>query len=559
MKSIRFICLVLRLHKFTGSRLLSFILLLVFLGFSGCSYYKVKKTPLNTPPEIQIKKLEPEERYVIIHSGNQMMHLNEVTVDDDKKELKGKLTAINERHNLPQPQNNKTYRYKRGSKDPLNEVHFYTSQDLNFTLGDEVSIPFSEMDSVSVNNPNTGKSVINVVGTTVAVMAVAVAIVALTKSSCPFIYVKDGREYVFQGELYPGAITPNIQRDDYLPMPRLNTADEEYIIKVTNELYEIQHTDLLQLIVLEHPEDVQVLLDKKGKPHSFSQIQAPEKATYDDLNEALPVLLEQDSKSFLFDSGSGTADGSRSLILEFAKPAGAKQAKLFLTAKNSFWLDYTFGKFNEQFGYYYNTFQKDQLEMPGEESKQWAVDQNIPLSVYLKTNDGWDLVEQVITVGPLAFRDMVVPIDLTGDMQENVVLKLETGFMFWEIDRAGIDFSENVPLKEVVLEPSFAVDENGQDVTDLLTKTDGKYLTQPEIGNEVTVIFKHERGNDNLSSTAFLKNRGYYTYIRDYKGIPNFAKLEKFREKGRFSLFSEEQYQKFIDEEMLDLALTYGN
>lgn len=557
MKSIRLIYLALRLHKFTGSRLLSLILLFGFLG--SCSYYKVKKTPLNTPSEIEIKKLEPEERYVIIHSGQQMMHLNKVTVDDDTKELKGELTALNSRHNLPRPENKKTYKYKRGSTDPLNEVHFYTSENLDFSLGDEVSIPFSKLDSVSVNNPNTGKSVLNVVGTTVAVMAVAIAVVALTKSSCPFVYVKNGREYLFQGELYPGAITPNIQRDDYLPMPRLNTAGDEYIIKVTNELYEIQHTDLLQIIVLEHSEDVTVLLDKNGKPHSFSQIEAPEKATYDDLSFALPELLQKDSKSFLFDSEEKTPDGSRSLIMEFAKPAGVNQAKLFLSAKNSFWLDYTFGKFNEQFGFYYNTFQKNQLKMPGEESKQWAVDQNIPLSVYLKTNDGWELVEQINTVGPLNFRDMVVSINLSGHQQENVVLKLQTGFMFWEIDRAGIDFSANIPLKEIVLEPSFAIDENGENVTDLLKKTDGKYLTQPEVGNEVTVIFKNERVKDSQSSTAFLKNRGYYTYIRDYKGIPNFAKLEKFKEKGRFSLFSEEQYKKFINEEMFELALTYGN
>lgn len=559
MKTARFIFQAQRPHDFKKRKLYSFLLLVLFLSISGCSYYKVKKTSLSGASGMQIENLKPEERYVILHSGNQTVHLNQVTVDDDKKELKGILATINSEHSRERPKDKKTYRYRKSEREPLNEVHFYTRQNLNFTMGEEVNVPFTMLDSVSVNNANTGRSVINVVGATVAVLAVAIIVVALTKSSCPFIYVKDGREFVFQGELYPGAITPNIQRDDYLPLPQIAASGDEYIVKVTNELLEIQYTDLLQLIVLEHPENVKVLLDQKGKAYSFSQIEAPKKAFSDRFSVELSNLLQEDGKSFLFDSETKTPDGSRSITMEFEKPAGVKQAKLFLTAKNSFWLDYTFGKFNEKFGLYYNTFQKKQLETPGEESSQWAVDQNIPLSVYIQTNGEWKLIERITTVGPLAFRDIVVPIDLEDPPQEKIVLKLETGFMFWEIDRAGIDFSENIPMKEIVIEPSFAVDEKGGIVTDLLRKTDGEYLIQPEAGNEVIVSFKYKPNNSEGETTAFLKNRGYYTYIRDYKGIPDFAELQEFKKSGKFSRFSEEQYKKFIGEDMFDLALTHGN
>ncbi|MCM4159931.1 hypothetical protein DHB64_08515 [Antarcticibacterium sp. W02-3] len=532
---------------------------MLFLGFCGCSYYKVNKSELQEPPGPQIEKLEPEDRYVILHSGSQMVHLNKVTVDDDKKELKGVLANIGADHKFERPVNRKSYRYRPTKENPLNEVHFYTSENLNFRVGEEVSIPFSMFDSISVNKPNAGRSIVNAAGSAVAVFAVAIVVVALTKSSCPFIYVKDGNEYVFRGELYPGAITPNIQRDDYIPLPQFDPSGDEYMIKVTNELLEIQYTDLLQLIVLEHPGDVKVLLDQKGNAHSFSKIEAPKRAISDRFSTSLPELLQQDGKSFLFDSSVETANGSRSITLEFAKPSEAKQAKLFLTAKNSYWLDYTFGKFNEQFGVYYNTFQKKQLKTAGEESTQWSKDQNIPLSVYLRTGGEWKLVEQIPTIGPLAFRDLVVPIDLGNFKEEKVVLKLETGFIFWEIDRAGMDFSENIQMTEVVLEPSFAIDEKGEDVTELLRKADQQYLIQPEVGNEVIVSFKYKPENHTGSATAFLKNRGYYTYIRDYKGLPQFAELQKFKESGRFSRFSEEQYRKFLEEDMFDFALTYAN
>jgi hypothetical protein len=559
MKTPGFIFQVLRPLDFKRRRFQSILLLVLFLGFCGCSYYKVNKSPLQEPPDTQIEKLKPEEKYVILHSAGDIMHLNRVKIDDDKKELIGVLAPINSEHRSIRPRNKKTYRYNSSEKDPLNEVHFYTSENLNFRVGEEVSIPFSILDSVSVNKPNVLKSIVNVAGVAVGALAVTFVIVALTKSSCPFIYVKDGNEYVFHGELYPGAITPNIQRDDYIPLPTFIPSGDDYIIKVTNELLEIQYTDLLQLIVLEHPEDVKVLLDKEGKAHSLSQIEAPIKAFSDQFSVELSTVFLRDNKSFLFDSNIKTRDGSRSLTMEFEKPSEAKLAKLFLNAKNSYWLDYTFGKFNEQFGVYYNTFQKNQLKTPGEESAQWTVDQNIPLSVYIKTKGEWKLVEQIQTVGPLAFRDLVVPIDLGDIKEEKVVLKLETGFMFWEIDRAGMDFSENIQMTEVVLEPSFAIDEKGEDVTELLRKTDQQYLIQPEVGNEVIVSFKYKPKNHTGSATAFLKNRGYYTYIRDYKGLPKFAELQKFKESGRFSRFSEEQYRKFLEEDLFDIALTYAN
>ena len=559
MRVFRSIFTAVGFRNVNRTRLQSLIVFLLFFGIIGCSYYKVKKTPLEDPANAKIEQLRPEERYVILHSGGEIAHLNRVKIDGDKNELIGVLTPINSEHRSIRPQNRRTYRYNSGEKDPLNEVHFYTGKDLDLRMGEEVRVPFSILDSVSVNKPNVARSVLEVAGITVGALAVVFVVALLTKSSCPFIYVKDGEKYVFRGELYPGAITPNIQRDDYLPLPGFVPSGSDYIIKVTNELKEIQYTDLLELVVLEHPLNIKVLLDQNGNTHSLSNIEAPKKAFTGRFSADLSGVLQQDMKAILFDSEEETPTGARSLTMEFTKPAGAKQAKLFLTAKNSFWLDYSFGRFNEKFGSYYNSFQKQQLKTPAEESRQWAIDQNIPLSVYVRTNGEWKLVERITTVGPLAFRDLVVPIDLEDLPQEKLVIRLETGFMFWEIDRAGIDFSENIKLKEVVIKPSFAVDEKGKEVTDLLKKTDRKYLIQPEVGNEVTVSFNYKAEDPTVGTTAFLKNRGYYTYIRDYSGIPDLVELKKFKEKGRFSQFAEEQYKKFIGEEMLDIALTYGN
>jgi len=267
----------------------------------------------------------------------------------------------------------------------------------------------------------------------------------------------------------------------------------------------------------------------------------------DNLNVDNVPALNKDDNSYLFNSDIIKSSSIRNIELEFKNPQYSKNAKLFLTLKNSMWLDYVFGKFNEQFGSYYNQFQKDQQESTKEKSTKWMNDQNIPLSVYLKTKTGWKLVDRINTVGPMATRDIAVPIDLTSDLDENVVIKLETGFMFWEVDYVGIDFTEDLPLTINYINPNEAIDGTNNNVTNLLSKADQNYFVQPNIGDEVVVKFKISELKTDLSRTFYLKNRGYYNYIRNYDSEPNFQKLKLFREPSAFTDFSKYEYEVLMD------------
>lgn len=149
----------------------------------------------------------------------------------------------------------------------------------------------------------------------------------------------------------------------------------------------------------------------------------------------------------------------------------------------------------------------------------------------------------------MATRDIAVPINISKVIGEEVVIKLETGFMFWELDYAGIDFTENVALDINYINPSEAIDGNNVNVTNLLSAADNNYFVQPNVGDEVVVHFKTSINNPNLKRTFFLKNRGYYNYIRDYKGEPNFQKLKLFREAGAFTEFSKLEYEVIMDYE----------
>jgi hypothetical protein len=154
----------------------------------------------------------------------------------------------------------------------------------------------------------------------------------------------------------------------------------------------------------------------------------------------------------------------------------------------------------------------------------------------------------------MAMRDIVVPIELDKVVGNKLQVKLETGFMFWEVDYVGVDFTENVELQTEYINPSEAIDQYGNNVTKLLTEADQKYFAQPEIGDEVVVHFPVKEPKGDLSQSYFLKNRGYYNYIRDYKGIPDIENLKSFREDNKFTKFSEKAYFDFVNFDLNTLS-----
>ena len=71
--------------------------------------------------------------------------------------------------------------------------------------------------------------------------------------------------------------------------------------ELINELKEIQHTDMIELIVVNHEKDSKVLIDKKGVPHVFSDIQSPVKVLLDNNSNQLEPAVEKDGMHYKFD------------------------------------------------------------------------------------------------------------------------------------------------------------------------------------------------------------------------------------------------------------------
>lgn len=531
----------------------TYFIVAAFLNLTiGCSYYKVRTLPSKADNFSSAYKYTSEKpkKYVILHFEGGEVNLDKIVLDDVKKEITAIPNGIDNSHLLyPLKKGKTSARFDRSKSKKHYEIHFYTDKNIDVTP-DVITIPFSDISKVEVYELNHGRIGLSATGITLASLALVVILILLIKSSCPYVYIKNGDSYVFTGELYPGAILPSLERTDYLLLPEFNPDNGEYVLKITNELLEVQYTDLAELIIIEHPENSEVLLDQKGAIQCISNPVTPQDVRSNNTPSDPKPALHKDDNSYLFDKKLSESK-SNEMIFSF-KNTNSTQKKLVLRAKNSLWFDYLYGKFNEQFGSYYNTFQKQQRKMAADKVLKWRDEQHIPLSVYVKSKGEWKLIEKINPTGPMAFRDLVVPMNNIETDSETIEIKLETGYMFWEVDYVALDQTSNPELNISELKPHSAIDENGKDVTNLLTSEDKKYLIQPKPDNVVVVRYNAPTPKKGMKQTVYLKNRGYYEYIRNYTGNPDFAKLKTFRNPGKLSDYSEEEFLRITTSKNLN-------
>jgi hypothetical protein len=533
----------------------SILLVTLFLGFfPGCMfYYKVKTVNKVTAQEI--KKYDSLNKYLILHQGDSAWHIEKSGISDNK--LSGELAFLPGQHLLyksTDPKGGNRYLNTRRHDEScvLDEVHLYLYDSLvpRLHAGDSIRLALPAIKKAEVYKKAKGRTtaswVVPAVGVPILVIG-GIAAIAVASGSCPFIYLSDGDSYSFIGEIYGGAIYPSMERDDYLLLPGFKAVDNQFKLKIVNNLKEHQFTNLADLLVISHPENSSVYLDKYGCVQTTTDEQVPLSATSLNNNDCLDLVKENDNDFFRFNDYNSKTSVNQ-VILTFENKNGADTGKLIVNAMNSLWADYAFEKFNELFGSYYSRWDEKQKQVPREKQIKRSLDQDIPLSVYLETNQGWEFVDYFPVVGAAAARDMVMAIDLTKVKSKNVRIKLVTGFMFWEIGLAVMDFTDNVPVQTMLIKPSDAIDEKGHDVLPNLYNDDDLRLEQLTIGNEAVVTYDVPQytfpADINKKKTICLHSKGYYEKIADYKGKTNWAHLMTLKHPHSFSDFSLKEYEK---------------
>ena len=297
----------------------------------------------------------------------------------------------------------------------------------------------------------------------------------------------DGSSSDFIGEIYSGAIYPSLERNDYLLLPEAKRGQKEYKIKMTNEMHEIQNTNLIELNVFDHPAGTRVFVDKYGNYQTTGKLQVPVEATNLNGENIMEIIKDKDTLSYLGNKPGKDTKLKDGIILKFKRPDNSASAKLLVNTKSSFWLDYVFTRFHELFRKEYDCWVDKQQKISTKKMKNWMLEQNIPLSVFIEKNGKWHFVDYYNIVGPMAAKEDIMSFDISDIHTDYIKIKLEYGTLFWEVDYAAIDYTKNIPVTQRTAQFESAIDNNEKDVKNLITASDLLYYVMPEVGDAVNM------------------------------------------------------------------------
>jgi hypothetical protein len=497
-------------------------LLLLFFSI-GCVSQSKRTIPLDESRPVN-------DKFVILHWEDNEFQITDISLDD--KQL----------HAVLHP----PAKYYAEAQ----ELHIFV--DSTFVppevLPENITLNFSAISRVEIHEVDVGKTVTKTVWATIGCLGCSIGLVflvaLLTKNSCPFVYVFNGESFEFTGEIYSGSIHPPLERHDYLPLPNLVPIEDAYQIKISNEIHEIQHTNLAELLIFDHPVGVDVLVDKYGIPHTLSDLQGPLTALNVKNEDISDQIAGIDSLIYIGEMIQEEDSPMETIILSFPRPVGTDQAKLVVNGKNSFWLDYLYGQFYELFGDRYNDWSEDRKDASESKMRKWSLDQGIPLSVYIEKDGQWEFADYFHVAGPMALKKDVLSLDISDVETANLNIKLEFGYFFWEIDYLAIDYSRDLEVQQSVVSLIKAIDQKGGDVADLLNSDDDNYYTQSEIGDFTILKFTTPDLSADSKRTMVLHSKGHYEIIRNPEGKPDVGLLSSFKNPGRFAEFSKQRFLK---------------
>ena len=519
--------------------------LIFFIGvaiLTGCFQHYFRTHTQNTADAATIKKLMNLNKYFIIHFNNRIGGLEKLTVSNDK--LEGDLVPLPVEHSAyTDPNTDGPNRVKRVDKPTtLTEVHFYINEEIK---PDEknISIPFSSLARIDVYefDPKTTSTnhILSWIGVSLGSLYALTTIAFLIACNCPQVYVDNGNGYEFISGVYSGAVYSSMERTDYLPLPMMK-ADKTFKLKIANVKNEEQYINRMQLMQVSHRPGIEVLADRHGSVFTYNNPEAPVAAVINNTVDIKKQLAVKDNESYTFDSDEGEK-GFSSTILTFKKPGNAKKAKLIVHGGNSLWSGYLYHSFAQMFGEKYDAWRMQKDKSDPKEMEQWQKDQSLPLMVYVEKNGHWELADYFAHTGNTATRDMIMELDVTNTGNDQLRIKLETVYQFWNIDFAGIDYSENEPSVISFINASAAVKSGNQDQKNALKEADNSYCHLLD-DEEISLEFVMPDMVDKNSNSFFLISTGYYHNVQKYGGAADLKTLNQFKEKGSFDSYSRQKF-----------------
>ncbi len=443
----------------------------------------------------------------------QRLAVSALNIKDLPKETIVGLTTLNggdvEFDSVPYPSGKS--KGKKGGFFEDNAVH-------GIVKGADYNLPLDQVQRVWVmrRDVSTGRTValVGVLGVTAVAVAVGISNANRPKvtntGGCPFVYSWDGHQFVFDAELFGGAVARGLQREDYSELPHLHAYNGTYRVLVNDELAETDYTDRLELLSVDHRTGTGVGIDDSGKLYSLSSPQIPLSARDESGADLLPWLASVDRR--IWETPPASTPGGQlrhEIHLTFSKPVDAVTAKLLVHAGTGEWGLRMLNNLFELYGQ--NLASKleslDSNPVDAQDLKLWSVTEDLyALKVWVEEPAGWQ-VRGMIPGGGMGAR--VVQLDVSRVKGDQVHIRLQPPAGFWAINSTAIDFSPEQDLAVNRVAPQSARTSAGKDVLPELQATDSRYYKAMK-GDSASIGFAAPPVRPGMSRTIFLHSNGYY-------------------------------------------------
>jgi hypothetical protein len=187
-------------YKLSNSSKYILLAILLFIGLS-CRYYKPVLSKTGNAGETgNFISTNAVEKYFIIRQGANSYNLKDIVVDNSNLTLSGKLEPVDIDQLLYIKAERKKYQYRGSNGEKvLNEVHIYLKKEAALIDATKVLVlPLDQVEKIEVIEQDKARTttsyILGGIGIGLGVAMVAGVIVALTKSSCPFVSVYDGEK-----------------------------------------------------------------------------------------------------------------------------------------------------------------------------------------------------------------------------------------------------------------------------------------------------------------------------------------------------------------------------
>jgi len=334
--------------------------------------------------------------------------------------------------------------------------------------------------------------------------------------SCPTVYVPKDDKMELKSELFSHCISAQLEDSDLDLLADDVEANGNWPLKITNEALETHYINRFNLQAVYHNPQSRIVPDSHNGFLSFGSESTPLSATDLHGNNVTAQISRTDNNSFR-SGGEITKNMAKSfkpdqLIVKAAVPAGAHEAKVKLTYRNTLLSTYLF----------YEVV----LASQGLDAVNWQNRMNTDpvyaadfkrvydlfsgISIAKQENGYWQSIGRLPDAGPLSFKEcgMRIPVSVN---QDTLVLKLEFVPDNFFIDQIAFDFGSDEQLESVDLQPIEIKNQNGTPVPEaanLICSKDEHYLiTEPGDSYDFKYNIPAKPG---LKTAIFASSGGYY-------------------------------------------------